>query len=321
MINMSKTFVIGDIHGVYVALKQCLERSNFDYQNDTLIQLGDIVDGYRPDWILCMRELQKIDNLILCRGNHDAWFLEYLNKGVAQTIWVNQGGQTTLEVYKAGLNSEIITEDEVKSFFNKQHFYYLDDENRLFVHGGIKYQDIKDHEEWELMWERDLWQMAYEGYINPASKQYKDFKIQEQKNCIYGVWGKEFGGYRWMPPFGYFYANYVWIKQENEKKEQVVLKPAYDDLEWMLFYMYAECYGFSGFKLDEEFSCDNALIDEYEMSLAIENPTRYQQLLKSDGQYKTYKKTQDYLLELKDKNLGRPLWNNVTKDAIMCFLL
>ena len=28
-----KTFVIGDIHGGYKALVQCLERSKFDYEN------------------------------------------------------------------------------------------------------------------------------------------------------------------------------------------------------------------------------------------------------------------------------------------------
>jgi serine/threonine protein phosphatase 1 len=43
---MSKTFVIGDIHGAYLALKQVLERSDFDYENDLLITIGDIVDGW-----------------------------------------------------------------------------------------------------------------------------------------------------------------------------------------------------------------------------------------------------------------------------------
>jgi len=152
---------------------------------------------------------------------------------------------------------------------------------------------------------------------HPASKQYKEFKIKEIKKCIYGLWGKESGGYRWMPPQAYFYANYVWIKQDNEKKEQVVLKPAFDDLEWMLFYMYAECYGFSGFELDEEFSCDSALIDKYEMSVAKNNKKRWAQIHKPDGSLKEYEKAQDYLYRLHTKNLGKPLWNNDAKDAII----
>ena len=43
---MTKTFVIGDIHGAYRALLQCLEKSRFDYQQDTLICLGDVSDGW-----------------------------------------------------------------------------------------------------------------------------------------------------------------------------------------------------------------------------------------------------------------------------------
>lgn len=41
-----RTFTIGDIHGGYKALKQCLERSKFNYKEDHLIALGDIVDGW-----------------------------------------------------------------------------------------------------------------------------------------------------------------------------------------------------------------------------------------------------------------------------------
>ncbi|SEP00415.1 metallophosphoesterase [Niastella yeongjuensis] len=37
------TYVIGDLHGQYRSLKQCLVKCNFDYREDTLIQLGDIV--------------------------------------------------------------------------------------------------------------------------------------------------------------------------------------------------------------------------------------------------------------------------------------
>ncbi|NJK86327.1 MAG: hypothetical protein HC906_10500 [Bacteroidales bacterium] len=43
---MSRTFVIGDIHGAFKALVQCLERSEFDYEHDKLICLGDVCDGW-----------------------------------------------------------------------------------------------------------------------------------------------------------------------------------------------------------------------------------------------------------------------------------
>jgi serine/threonine protein phosphatase 1 len=41
-----KTFVIGDIHGGYRALIQVLDRAGFDYDNDTLISLGDVADWW-----------------------------------------------------------------------------------------------------------------------------------------------------------------------------------------------------------------------------------------------------------------------------------
>ena len=48
-----RTFVIGDIHGGYLSLKQCLERSSFNYEEDTLISLGDICDGW-PETKRCI---------------------------------------------------------------------------------------------------------------------------------------------------------------------------------------------------------------------------------------------------------------------------
>ena len=42
---MKKTFVIGDIHGGLKALIQVLERAEVTI-NDTLIFLGDYVDGW-----------------------------------------------------------------------------------------------------------------------------------------------------------------------------------------------------------------------------------------------------------------------------------
>ena len=34
---MRRTFVIGDIHGAYRALRQCLERAEFEYEEDELL--------------------------------------------------------------------------------------------------------------------------------------------------------------------------------------------------------------------------------------------------------------------------------------------
>lgn len=46
LIEVMKRFVVGDIHGGYKALAQCLKRSEFDPEKDFLISLGDICDGW-----------------------------------------------------------------------------------------------------------------------------------------------------------------------------------------------------------------------------------------------------------------------------------
>ena len=69
-------FVMGDIHGAFHALKQCLERSSFDYKHDVLICLGDVCDGW-PQTYECVEELLKIENLIFILGNHDFWALQW----------------------------------------------------------------------------------------------------------------------------------------------------------------------------------------------------------------------------------------------------
>ena len=51
-----KTYVLGDVHGAYKALLQVLMKSNFDYENDTLISLGDICDGW-SEVVECFEEL------------------------------------------------------------------------------------------------------------------------------------------------------------------------------------------------------------------------------------------------------------------------
>jgi serine/threonine protein phosphatase 1 len=81
-----RRFVMGDIHGAYPALLQCLTRSGFNYEADLLIQLGDIVDGYDESYC-CVEELLKINNLICIKGNHDVWFLEFIQTGQHPKFW------------------------------------------------------------------------------------------------------------------------------------------------------------------------------------------------------------------------------------------
>lgn len=154
MKNKNRTFVIGDIHGGHKSLLQCLQRAKFDYQKDTLISLGDIADGW-PDVAECFNELLKIKNLIVVRGNHDQWLLEWMiNEDEKPQRWVRQGGAASLASYKKQTKK---TRKAHKIFLENTPFYYIDSENRLFVHGGVEVGlPMSKQDQTYMMWDRSL---------------------------------------------------------------------------------------------------------------------------------------------------------------------
>lgn len=165
---------MGDIHGAYKALVQCLERSSFDYENDRLIQLGDIVDGY-PEVYECMEELLKLKELIAIKGNHDDWFDHFIKSGSHPDNW-NQGGKGTLISYlgHAGKKDFLTVENDYeaaleakdipqahKSFFDSQQLFYVDEQNRCFVHGGFnRHLPLDKQKKEDFYWNRELWAEA-----------------------------------------------------------------------------------------------------------------------------------------------------------------
>ena len=81
---MKRTLVIGDIHGGLKALIQVLERAKVT-PNDTLIFLGDYVDGWSESapTIQYLIELSERQECIFIKGNHDVWCEDYLRNGEA----------------------------------------------------------------------------------------------------------------------------------------------------------------------------------------------------------------------------------------------
>lgn len=150
---MPRTFVMGDIHGANRAVKQCLERSAFDYENDTLICLGDVCDGW-PETKQCVDELLKIKKLIYLLGNHDSWGLQWMKGIPTSDIWLTQGGNATVESYEDG-----IPDTHIK-FFENAHPYFIID-NRLFVHAGFDLERSLEDQTTEIfLWDRSLARLA-----------------------------------------------------------------------------------------------------------------------------------------------------------------
>lgn len=166
-INM-KQFVIGDIHGRYKALVSVLKQSKFDYENDLLIVLGDVVDGGNYTYKV-IEELLKIKNLILCIGNHDDWALQWMKTGFELPLWVNQGGIHTIRSYYYRNNGEKCTERVPQShidFLESAVPFYRDEKGRIYVHGGFDPTiPIEENDLDTLMWDRDLIEYAIGGGI------------------------------------------------------------------------------------------------------------------------------------------------------------
>jgi serine/threonine protein phosphatase 1 len=164
-----RTLVIGDIHGAHKALLQCLERSAFNKNEDRLIVLGDIVDGW-PETVEVIEELMTIKDLIFVVGNHDVWAIDYLRYGTAPRIWVSQGGQATLDSFMS-IDSERL--ELIRGWMNR-YVKYHEQDDMLFVHGGYNwFEDIKGQDTHDLTWDRNLW-----GVVNIWKKKNVDNKIK-----------------------------------------------------------------------------------------------------------------------------------------------
>lgn len=163
-----RTFVMGDIHGAHKALVQCLERSGFNREEDTLIQLGDVCDGWNEVYE-CVEELFSIRNLVPIRGNHDDWFMEFHHTGHHGSQW-EHGAHATAHSYlraagKGLVNPNVLLPDMVdpahRKFFEDQLMYHIDTTGRLFIHGGFnRHTGLEMTMPLLYFWDRDLWSEA-----------------------------------------------------------------------------------------------------------------------------------------------------------------
>lgn len=156
---MSRTLVIGDIHGALKALTQVWERAQIT-PNDTIIFLGDYVDGWSQsaELISYLIKVSKTHQCIFIRGNHDQACYESLTQKNADQ-WIIPGAKATKKSYDKLPKIEL---PEHISFFENLVNYYVDDSNRLFVHAGfthpkgVKYENPKH----SLYWDRTFWKQA-----------------------------------------------------------------------------------------------------------------------------------------------------------------
>jgi serine/threonine protein phosphatase 1 len=155
-----RTFVLGDIHGRLKALQQVFERANFDFDNDKVIFIGDIVDrGTRP--FECIEFFDKVKHKVFIKGNHDLSLEDYIKTGY-DYFHGEHGSLITIVQWQS---LEVERKRKVEKFLNEMVYYYIDEKNRLFVHGGFD-RDLPLEAQIDetiihaLCWNRTLWQKA-----------------------------------------------------------------------------------------------------------------------------------------------------------------
>ncbi|MBN2349195.1 MAG: metallophosphoesterase [Bacteroidales bacterium] len=180
---MAKTFVIGDIHGAYKALIQCLQRSGFDYNEDILICLGDVCDGW-PEVNKSIDELLRIKSLTYILGNHDDWALNWFESGEQPRLWLLQGGQATVESY-----AEDIPQSHIQ--FIKNGLLYEKLNNKVFVHGGLDIaKPIEEQHKETCLWDRRLVRNAFARYLSKQELNitgYEEVYIGHTPTLNYGI--------------------------------------------------------------------------------------------------------------------------------------
>jgi serine/threonine protein phosphatase 1 len=182
LLNMkTRTLVIGDIHGAYLALLQVLERAGV-CKNDTLIFLGDYVDGWSQSYevIAYLMQLEKQYHCIFIKGNHDAWCEEWLETGKTYDAWLYHGGEQTIKSYE---HASAETKKIHLHFFNRMLNYYVDEHTNLFIHAGYASMNGPEKEMYisNYRWDRTLWEMA----ISMDKQVKKDSKFYPKRLKLY----------------------------------------------------------------------------------------------------------------------------------------
>jgi serine/threonine protein phosphatase 1 len=162
-----RRLVMSDSHGSYKGIVQCLERSRFNPDQDQLIFLGDVVDGW-SETKESIELLMQFKNLVYLLGNHDEWAIQFYQGELIHELrsWLRHGGEATMNSYGIG---EPMPQEHL-AFLLDAKPYYVTDDHKLFVHAGFNPAlDITQTGTRELIWSRDFINRCHIQYkISPA---------------------------------------------------------------------------------------------------------------------------------------------------------
>lgn len=192
---MGKRYVIGDVHGAHKALVELLWKVEFDFEEDELICLGDVCDGW-PETKECIDTLLKVKKLTHLLGNHDEWALQFykneINSG-SYRAWAIQGGLATMQ--SLGEQPEDIAPEHLKYLEDAKLYHIADNDTKFFAHAGPPHRAIKLElaDSYHFIWNRDKIQHAFNN------------KDKENGMKADGRWEEIYVGHTPTIGFGYEY--------------------------------------------------------------------------------------------------------------------
>lgn len=164
---------------------------------------------------------------------------------------------------------------------------------------------------------RSQWLLKDIPNYHPDDPRHTQLWREYKRNCIEGVWNKDFDGYRFMPGNLWFYINFgIILDADKKKKSRYKIKPLLRDLEWERAYMCLEAFGFSGFTGDEYVTCNHSVRDYLKTKDNSYLESLSKEEYKGDGTLKEYKHPREYLRGLHSQPLGKPLYHNNAKNTM-----
>ena len=122
-----RTLVIGDIHGGLKGLKQVLRKIDLS-ATDQFIYLGDYVDGWSEaaETVSFLLDFSEKYSCVFLRGNHDDLLYDFLKNDDAKSLWIQQGGESSIRSYASLSETEL--EKHIR-FFEELINYHIDSQN------------------------------------------------------------------------------------------------------------------------------------------------------------------------------------------------
>jgi serine/threonine protein phosphatase 1 len=159
---MGRILITTDNHGALKAVKQVLERCNFNPNEDLLINLGDVVDRGTESAELVQFYIDLSEECLykplFIRGNHDKNCHNWLKSGEISMEWLMNGGKETIDSY---IRTNYLNSKEHLNFFNEMFDFYIDTKNRGYVHAGfISHEGLGNDNSEIYYWDRSLWELA-----------------------------------------------------------------------------------------------------------------------------------------------------------------